>query len=208
MAILPTGYNVSTTGIAAPTNKLGGVMVGVTSQTNTTSGPITEIFDIAQTAGDSILVRRSLPKATTGAGHAFHAQSADSGGTFAYEATYFIMRGGVTTQINGQANSAIQSNGNESFRRPRWLKQNMLGADTSTSYRAGYWNALGVANQRTNWSTAPTGLAPHTFKSTTSNSTNSDDQGLYVTYRSVPGELVYMQGSLTPKQDDYKAITG
>lgn len=114
---------------------------------------------------------------------------------------------GYSTTINGIANTSLQITGADSFRQRTALKQKSWGYKYSTAIRAGYFSFTKISGKRTNWTTAPSSLND-TFRSTTNNATASSDQGQFVTYRSIPGELVYMQGSLTPFMDDYKAITG
>jgi hypothetical protein len=63
---------------------------------------------------------------------------------------------------------------------------------------------MGISGQRTNWSTAPSTNNVN-YVLPTNNGSNADDQAIYVTYRSVPGELVYMYGTLDAKMKDYPA---
>lgn len=210
MAVLPSGYNVGTTGVhtGTPVQNIGAVAIGITSASAVTPGnpyirtmPVMTILTTTQLSD-----RRSVPKAQSGTAHTYSAQKALTSGTFAYDPNEFLIRGYSTT-INGIANNSLLINGNEQFRQRRALKLKAWGYNYATSFRAGYFSFTGVVNQRTNWTTPPSGLSA-TFKSTTSNVTDADDQGQYVTYRSIPGELVYLQGSTTPFQDDYKGVTG
>jgi len=207
MALLPNTIIYGTTGNnSSPTEKAnGGTLLGVTSTTDTTNGPITRTFVVRDNAmGD--VVRRSVPlERASGTGHTFNTKKAYTSGTFAYEQVDWIVRQMATT-INGVANTAIRLTGNESNRVHRLVSNKGKGAKTATAYRAGYWRPTGIVNKRINWSTAPS-TANVSYVLPTNNSSAADDQAIYVTYRSVPGELVYMQGSTTPKQDDYKAIT-
>jgi hypothetical protein len=204
--ILPTGYNIGTQSISVPTDKDGGVAVGITAATSVSAGqPLTQTRPFSKLGTESLAyTRRSEPVAISGG--AMDVQKAYAAGTFAYDQVAFLMRTYSST-VNGVANTTLLYNGNEQHRQRRYLKQKDMGASLLAAHRAGYWQPLGIANQRSNWSTSPTALS-NTFTSTTNNAVDSDDQGIYVTFRSIPGELVYMEGSLTPKQDDYKAITG
>jgi len=211
MAQLPSGYVVSATGVYGnyPTEKLnGGTALGLTDATSITTGLMTRIFPVRTAASDSIPNRRNLPVAASGTGHTYNAAKTLTSGTFAYEGSGILIRT-VSVNINGSANTALLINGNEQHRLRRSLKQNAWGAGTLTAWRNGYFRYLPVAGTRTNWSTAPSALSA-TFKSTTSNSTDSSDEAQYVTYRSVPGELIYMAGGSgnLPFQDNYKAIYG
>lgn len=206
MALLPSGYAVGTTGnsITSPTEQLGGVMIGITTATAVTTGnPVTQTFNVRDTAETPN--RRVVPVAASGAAHAFSTQKAYTSGTFAYNQSEFLIRTHADT-INGVASNVLLINGNESGRLRRSLKQNAWGAKTSTAWRAGYFSFLRIAGQRTNWTTAPTANNA-TFKSTTNNGTDSSDEAIYVTFRSVPGELTYMRGEAHPFTDEYAAVT-
>lgn len=207
MALLPTGYVVGTNGVynVSPTEQIGGAAFGITDATTVTAGkPLTYVMPIKDNVG-KIGNGRSLPIALSGVNHVYATQKTVSAGTFAYE-TYSPVIRTVSTTLNGIANTALLINGNSGSRLRRSLVQKSRGIGYGTAFRAGYFRFTKIAGQRNNWSVAPSALNA-TFKSTTSNSTDSDDQALYVTYRSIPGELVYMHGSLDPKQDDYKAKT-
>lgn len=212
MAMLPSGYVVSATGVYTnyPTEKLnGGTALGITDGTSITTNLLTRRFTVKDAANDSLSTRRVVATQASGVNHAFNATKALTSGTFAYESTSFLLRT-YTSTINGSANTSLLINGNEQHRLRQAVKEKSWGAKTLTAWAAGYfrWNrTVGSANVRSAWSTTPSTLN-ETFKSTTNNGTDADDTGQYVTYRSVPGELVYLQGGLTPYQDDYKAITG
>lgn len=212
MAMLPSGYVVSTTGVYTnyPTEKVnGGTALGLTNSTSITTSPMTRIFPVYTAASDGIPNRRNLPVEASGTNHAYNAAKTRSAGTFAYDGSGILIRT-VSTTINGAANTALQINGNEQFRDRRRLRQKAWGAKTTTAWRAGYFRWTrnnGSSNPRSAWSTTPTALNEN-FVLPTNNASNSDDQGQYSTFRSIPGELVYLQGALLPYQDDYKAITG
>jgi len=206
MALLPNTKIYGTTGnSSSPTEKVGGVVVGITSATTVTDGsPLTQTFPFTQNS-----VQINDPNgvvSATGVGHAYNAQSVISGGTFNYNQSQFMIRG-IATKINNIANLAIFNNGNEDsiVRRPIALQQK--GAKTVTAMVAGYWNPLGISGQRTNWSTSPAS-ATGAYYLPTDNTTQADDHAIFNTYRTVPGELVYMYGAIDPLQDEYKAITG
>lgn len=204
MALLPNTIIYGTTGDdSSPTEKLdGGTIVGVTSATDTTNGPITQTFPLTSNAID-LDDRRTMVKELSGASHATSVTKADSGGTFAYDQVQFMIRT-VATQINGQSNTVLQVNGLPSNRPHTLISNKSKGAKTSTAHRSGYWRGLGISGQRTNWSVAPqTNNVSYVLP--TNNSSNANDQGQFVTYRSVPGELVYMYGAINPVLADYPA---
>jgi hypothetical protein len=67
-----------------------------------------------------------------------------------------------------------------------------------------YWRGVGISGQRTNWSVAPsTNNVDYVLP--TDNSSPAVDQGQFVTYRSIPGELAYMYGAIDPELKDYPA---
>jgi hypothetical protein len=211
MAMLPSGFIVSTTGVYTnyPTEKIGGVAAKITSATTVTAGqPLTSVLPLSSILPTSIMsTRRNRVIQATGVSSSYNATTALAAtGTFAYDQDAFLIMGYSGT-INGSANTSIKMTGGDGHRLRRSLRLNDMGYGFGTAFRAGYFSFTGVANQRTNWSTNPSALS-NTFKSTTNNAVNADDQAQYVTWRSIPGELTYMQGSVTPKQDDYKAVTG
>lgn len=207
MAILPTGYVVGTRGVHAstPTEEIGGTIIGITTAT-TTGGksPLTQPFQL----NSGVPLNRlnfNIPQQASGTAHTFSATKAVSSGTFAYEQSEFLIRG-VCDRINGVASTLLQIGGNEQYRLRRDRKLKSWGYKYSTAIRAGYFRLTKISGQRTPWSTAPSALND-TFRSTTNNGTDADDQALFVTYRSIPGEYVFMPGTKNPYQGDYPART-
>lgn len=206
MALLPNTIIYGATGNdSTPTEKInGGVVIGTTSKTDVNNGPITKVFNLTDNAIDGE-PRRSLVLPASGTAHAYSAQKAYAAGTFARDqvATEWIMRG-VTTKINGVANNVLLINGTPENRVKTMNSNKSKGAQTSSAHRSGYWRPLGIAGQRTNWSTAPA-TNNVSYVLPTNNASNAVDQGQFVTYRSVPGELVYMEGALDATLKDYPA---
>jgi len=205
MALLPTGVIVVPTGAnkeLTPVEVKGGVMVGVTSATTTTAGsPITETFEFKKNA---IKAAFSKPKQTTSANSSYNATtSMTSGGTFAYNQSQFMIRNSAT-KINNSSSNVLLINVMADNYQHRNVSNKSKGAKTSTAWRAGYWLSVGIAGQRTNWSTDPSSNNVN-YVQPTDNTSNADDDAIYVTYKSVPGELAYMDGSANPIQDEYKA---
>jgi len=207
MALLPNTIIYGTTGSSSsPTEKRdGGTVVGITSGSDTTTGPITQTFPLTSNAIDGDTRRVTVIEAS-GAAHAYSAQKADTGGTFAYDQDQFIIRT-VTTKINNQSNTVLQINGIPRNRPKNNVTDSAKGALLTTAHRSGYWRGVGISGQRTNWSTPPS-TGDITFKLPTNNASDAVDQGQFVTYKSVPGELAYMFGAIDAKQDDYKARSG
>jgi len=209
MALLPTGYVVSCRGTGvAPLEQIGAVALGITDATTVTTGnAYTQSLSIRDAVTSSTMsTRRSRAIAASGTFHTYSAQKALAAGTFAYDPNAFLIQGYSTT-VNGIANNALLFTDGDQFRKRRALIQKSWGYKYSTAIRAGYFSFTKISGKRTNWSTAPSSLND-TFRSTTNNAVASDDQAMFVTYRSIPGELVYLSGSTTPVLDDYKAITG
>ena len=207
MALLPNTIIYGTTGSSSsPTEKRdGGTVVGITSGSDTTTGPITQTFPLTSNAIDGDTRRVTVIEAS-GAAHAYSAQKADTGGTFAYDQDQFIIRT-VTTKINNQSNTVLQVNGLPDNRPHTLVSNKSKGGKTTTAHRSGYWRGVGISGQRTNWSTPPaTNNVDYVLP--TNNSSNADDQGQFVTYKSVPGELAYMHGAIDATQADYEGRMG
>jgi len=209
MALLPSGYVVGTRGVySTPTEEIGAVAMGITDATTVTAGnPYTQTLPLRTGITSGVMsTRRSRVIAASGLNHAYSAGKALAAGTFAYDPNAFLIQGYSTT-INGIANNSLLFTGGDQYRQRRSLRQKSWGYKYSTAIRAGYFSFTKISGKRTNWTTDPSALND-TFRSTTDNAVASDDQAIYVTYRSIPGELVYMQGSLTPLVADYPAVTG
>ena len=204
MALLPNTIVYGTTGNdSSPTEKRdGGTAVGITSGSDTTNGPITQTFPLTSNA-ITLAERGTRVQELSGAAHASSATKADTGGTFAYKQVQFMIRT-VATKINNQASTVLSVNG-QLGNRPHTLNSNKSkGAKTSTAHRSGYWRGVGISGQRTNWSSAPATNNVN-YVLPTDNTSNASDQGQFVTYRSVPGELAYMYGAIDAQQSDYPA---
>lgn len=214
--VLPTGYVTGTTGSAyttVPTERIGGAAMGITNATNTqATNPITRTLSI--NAGIKIgapVSFRTIAIAASGGSHSYSAQKATSGGTFSYEAKRNEFQVfGVSTKINGSTNNALLGGGTEGYLIRRDIRQKSFGAKTVTAWRSNYLRftrVLGAVNARSPWTTNPSSLND-TYRLPTNNAVASDDQALYVTYRSIPGEYVIMRGSLAPYMGDYIAKNG
>jgi hypothetical protein len=204
MALLPSGYIVATTGNSNfPKEKAnGGVIVGITSATSVLTSPITRIFPLTLNAIDGI-VRTVLVLPASGASHAYSAQKALAAGTFSFNQQQPMIKN-VTTKINNIASTLLSINGMP-YNRPHTLVSNKSkGAKTSTAHRSGYWRYLKISGQRTLWSTPPASNNVF-YVLPTNNASNADDQTQFVTYKAIPGELVYMYGALNPIVKRYPA---
>ena len=209
MALLPTGYVVSCRGTGvAPLEQIGAVALGITDATTVTTGnPYTQTLNFKDSVTNSVMsTRRSRAIAASGPFHTYSAQKALTAGTFAYDPNAFLIQGYSTT-INGIANNSLLFTDGDQFRLRRSLIQKSWGYKYATAIRAGYFSFTKISGKRTNWTTAPSSLND-TFRSTTNNAVASSDEAQYVTFRSVPGELTYMDGSREPITDEYPAITG
>ena len=201
---IPSEYKRATTGSAAFTEqKIGGVVIGVTSATDTTDGqPVTEVFDLKSQGTDGV-DRRTAPKDTEATVEALAAT-----GTFAYDQSAFMIIGNqANNKINNSASTALTLNGRESARDNERSSLTPIGAKTSTAWRTGSFNYLGVSAQRTPWGSGtpdPMNAANYADGDTSSATTVDDAVGT----QAVPGELAYMYGALDAKQDDYKERTG
>lgn len=204
MALLPSGYVVSATGNSNIVNEKsnGGTIVGITSATTTTVGsPVSRTFPLTNNAIDG-RVKRVLVLAASGAAHAYSATKAYASGTFAYDQSQFMIRT-VTTRINNVA-STLLSIGTPGNRSRTLISNKSKGAQTCSAFRSGYFRFLKISGQRTNWSTPPASNNV-SYVLPTNNASNAVDQAQFVTYKSVPGELVYMYGAINPVLKDYPA---
>lgn len=203
MALLPNTIIYGATGnSSSPVEKVnGGTVVGITSGTDVTTNPITRTFPLTLNAIE-VDERRVLVLEATGVS-SYNATKALAAGTFAYDQEQFMIRG-VATKINNIASTLLSINGLPANRPHTLVSNKSKGAKTSTAHRSGYWRGLGISGQRTNWSTPPATNNVN-YVLPTNNSSNAVDQGQFVTYRSVPGELVYMYGAIDPVLKDYPA---
>ena len=209
MALLPSGIIVATKGANAaknsPTEVRGGVIVGITSATDVEVGnPVTEVFQFSANAIGERDVD-TTPKESASVLSTSNQTGVLTGGTFAYNQVEFMMMMSADT-INNSAATALLIGGQTTPPPHRSISNKSKGAKTSTAYRAGYWRALGIAGQRTNWSTAPS--TNNVAYQETTGTGNADDEAIFVTYKAIPGELAYMDGSPNPIQDEYKGRYG
>ena len=205
---IPSVYKLSTTDNTdtTPTEKIGGVVIGVTSATTVTAGePITKVFDLKTQGTDGAVGgRRTSPKDTASTVEAKGA----SIGTFAYDQVAFMLRGNqASNKINNSTSTELTINGNGDDRDNERSSVKPVGGKTLTAFAARYWQPLGITDQRTNWSTAPTAMNVANFLDPATGSATAVPDGAVGT-EAVPGELAYLYGALDPKQDDYKARTG
>jgi len=103
----------------------------------------------------------------------------------------------VASKVNNVSNTVLQSGASDKAGR-RAINPIVKTHDyriTSINYVTGIATKHGSAG------------AVKNFVQTGDGSTAASDDAANPT-RAIPGELVYMHGSLTPKQDDYKAKTG
>lgn len=208
---IPSTYRRNMTGGAFTSAKVGGVLIGVTSATDTTNGqPIT----VTKQVKDNAVGERAFSgvKANTNAG-AYNATKLLSSGTFAYgpaAGEWAIRRIGTT--LNGTASTVLLFPASSSLTTHVHKREKMFGAKVLTAWRNRGWQPLGVSGQRSNWDANATGvnsggvLDPlnSNFVSTTDNTSNSDDDAIGT--RAVPGSLTFLDPNVTTV--NYKAKTG
>lgn len=215
MAMLPSGYVVSTTGVytSFPAERIGAVVYGLTSATTTTGKRAGALQTLPIQSGVPSIpsaTRKTRPIAVSGTNHTYSAQKAYTAGTFYYDggrSQMLINR--YSTKINNVASTLLSVTGGDAFRQRRNIKNKDRGSSYGAAIRAGYFSFTKVSGSRRPWTNAsyPAALT-NSFQSTTSGS-NSDDQAMYVTWRTVPGELQYLHGSgLGVKLADYPAHNG
>jgi hypothetical protein len=201
---IPSSYKRATTGDAAFTaQKVGGVVIGITSATTVTAGsPVTKVFDL-KTQGTDGVDRRTAPKDTDITVTALAAT-----GTFAYDQSAFIFIGNqANNNINGTASTALTLNGHESARDNERSSLTPIGAKTLTAWRNGSFEHLGVSAQRTPWGSGtpdPMNAADYDDGDTSTATTVDNAIGT----QAVPGELSYMYGAIDASGANYSERTG
>ena len=201
---IPSTYKVAPTGDGAFTaQKIGGVVIGITSATTVTDGsPVTKVFDL-KTQGTDGVDRRTAPKDTDITVTALAAT-----GTFAYDQSAFILIGNqANNNINGTASTALTLNGRESARDNERSSLTPIGAKTLTAWRNGSFENLGVSAQRTPWGSGtpdPMNAADYDDGDTSTATTVDNAIGT----QAVPGELSYMYGAIDASGATYSERTG
>jgi hypothetical protein len=121
-------------------------------------------------------------------------------GTLAYQPTkedpQFLIRH-VASKVNNISNTVLYSGASDKAGRRaiNHLAKNHRYDITSIDYKTGIATKGGSAGDAFNYVQVGDGTTAATDDAATPT-------------RAIPGELVYMYGALTPKQDDYKAKTG
>ena len=206
---IPSTYKVAPTGDGAFTaQKIGGVVIGITSATTVTAGsPVTKVFDL-KTQGTDGDDKRTTPKDTVASANAYTVGALGSGvGTFAYDQSAWVFIGNqANNKINNSASTVLTLNGHESARDNERSSLTPIGAKTLTAFAAQKWMPLGITAQRTNWSVAPTAMNVADYDDGDTSTATTVDNAIGT--KAVPGELAYMYGALDAKQDDYKERTG
>ena len=201
---IPSTYKVAPTGDGAFTaQKIGGVVIGITSATTVTDGsPVTKVFDL-KTQGTDGVDRRTAPKDTDITVTALAAT-----GTFAYDQSAFILIGNqANNNINGTASTLLTLNGRESARDNERSSLTPIGAKTLTAWRNGSFEHLGVSAQRTPWGSGtpdPMNAADYDDGDTSTATTVDNAIGT----QAVPGELSYMYGAIDASGATYSERTG
>ena len=191
---------MSTTTISGSTTRNNGATVlgggNIDTSTNTvSSAPSLKSFldNHSHVVGSRVL-------AITGTKWKPGITSSKSGGSMAYQPTkedpQFLIRG-VASKVNNTSNTVLYSGASDKAGRRaiNHLAKNHRYDITSIDYKTGIATKGGSAGDAFNYVQVDDG------------STAATDDAANPT-RAIPGELVYMHGSLTPKQDDYKAKTG
>jgi hypothetical protein len=178
-----------TTAKSGSVQNAGGVALGVTTTSGsaiTTSLALRTVNPAGEQKGNRV---RS---ASSGAQNI---AAATSGGRLSYDPTREFIINGFSTKINGTTSTALSTAATPSGTNRKAVQPSvhMLGVGYRVAIAAGYWRALGISGQRTNWSTAPTTLATTNYKSTTNAATTASDKA--VASLTVPGNLLYRTGA-------------
>lgn len=209
---IPTTFLKNTTGGSFTAQKIGGVVVGVTSATDTTDGqPVTVVKPISSMASDNLSRLNKLVEKTGVNSGAFNLTKTLSGGTFAYNQAAFMIRTSATT-INGSANTSLLFAASEKYRTANKMKQKAIGAKVLTAWRNRGWIAIGVSGQRSNWDAAATGVNAagildtlnDNYVSTADGTSDSDDEA--VNFGAVPAHLTWYTAALGKPTDAAYAV--
>ena len=198
---IPSVYKRNTSGGAFTSQKVGGVVIGITSATTVSVGePVTKVFDL-RTQGTDGVDRRTAPKDTAATVEALAAT-----GTFAYDQVAFMLRGNQSSNtINASASTELQINGNGDDRDREHSSLTPIGAKTSTAWRANFFNPIGISGSRSPWDSAPGPMNAANYQDAVGGVTTVDDA---VGTRAIPGELAYMYGAIVANTGEYSAMTG
>jgi len=207
---IPSTYKVAPTGDGAFTaQKIGGVVIGITSATTVTAGsPVTKVFDL-KTQGTDGDDKRTTPKDTVASANAYTVGALGSGvGTFAYDQSAWVFIGNqANNKINNSASTVLTLNGHESARDNERSSLTPIGAKTLTAWRNGSFEYLGVSAQRTPWGSGtpdPMNAADYDDGDTQTATTVDNAIGT----QAVPGELSYMYGAIDASGATYSERTG
>ena len=191
---------MATTTISGSTTRNNGATVlgggNIDTSTNTvSSAPSLKSFldNHSHVVGSRVL-------ASTGTKWKPGTPSSKAAGSMAYQPTkedpQFLIRH-VASKVNNSSNTVLYSGASDKAGRRaiNHLAKNHRYHITSINYVTGIATKGGSAGNVFNYVQAGDG------------STAATDDAANPS-RAIPGELVYMYGALTPKQDDYKAKTG
>ena len=197
LGILIGGHQMATTTISGSTTRNNGATVlngGNVDSTNavTNSDTLMDVLHKAGAYGGKVL-------ASTGTKFKPGVTTSKGSGTLAYQPAasdpQFLLRG-YSTKVNNVSNTILQSGSSDKAGR-RAINPIVKTHDyniTSIDYVTGIATKHGSAGAVKNYVKMD-------------GTTAATDDAANPT-RAIPGELVYMYGALTPKQDDYKAKTG
>lgn len=186
----------------------GGTIVGAGNVS--ADSPVTKVIDIndlntGREYGSKVVVNTAVGNGTSDPQGVIKAVSS---GTFAYtppKGSNFLLRAAGDTnagKVNGSSSSVLSIPGgvsNVSIHKLVTTRQ--LGTYATASFNVLARPSTSVVPGRTKGTGAGTEV---TYVQADDGSTAATDDAASPT-RSVPGELTYMFGSVTPKQDDYKA---
>lgn len=133
------------------------------------------------------------------------ADKALSGGTFAFDGGRGAIQR-VTETLAGVSKPFLVNAADDTVHSRSIARQEQVSTvRTTTSIRAGDFNPFGIADQRSNFSSAPTAAVDdHYSISAVGTQTASSDTAASPT-RSAPGEFSFMYGNPVPDSKDYSA---
>jgi len=206
---IPTTYQ--TTATAGGPTRIGGNAQGITQVAN---NPMTVAMVIKdQTVAGS----RRRVEVVASTGGAYEVGTALAGGALGYisPATEWIAPY-LTSSVNGTVNNDLKLTASDLGQDRKIVKEvgNQFGAQVMTAWREAAWQPIGITVQRSNWDSAAASvtsgrlstLTGSNIVGTTHASNDSVDRARGDI--TVPGRLIYRDGSPDPVVDTYIVFTG
>mgnify|MGYP003108910043 CR=1 FL=1 len=133
------------------------------------------------------------------------ADKALSGGTFAFDGGRGAIQRVTETLAGVSKPFLVNAAGDTKHDRSIARQEQVSTVRTTTSIRAGDFNPFGIANQRSNFSSAPTAAVDQFFSISAGTLQAGSSDTAATPTRSAPGEFSFMYGNPVPDSKDYSA---